>query len=132
MLKSTGEGRLDRRSRRHTRFLMLLAEADNNNTLLAELTGKSPGQIGQLKNSKGAFGAQVAASLEKSMGKPEGWMDQWLPDEGGWSQPTRTKHWHLIRMLDELPEDIAKSIETQILTNHRQIKKPKARKKASS
>ena len=108
---------------------MLLEEAGGNKGL-AELTGRTPGQIGNIK-STGRIGAALAASLEKAMSKPEGWMDQWTAAEGGWDGPVRTRSWHLVRLLDELPEDIRASLSKTIIASHKEARQRASKKKKS-
>ncbi|MDB5975188.1 MAG: hypothetical protein JWR07_1948 [Nevskia sp.] len=86
-LRNRGVSTIDQIYRDNLRLLVKEAKTQD---ALAELIGKSPAQISQWinasKDSKTgkprAMSRGVARSVEKAMGKPEGWMDVPHPDAG--------------------------------------------------
>lgn len=130
---------MDRNERRRRRLEGLIKEAGSQK-VLADLIGTDPNYISQIKNPKirPSFGDDLAARLERAMGKPDGWMDQWLPEEGGYAAANRPPDWFLLDMLSQLPPKVRKAIRDTIIENARELaqsraaKQPKVRKQKSS
>lgn len=100
---------------------MLIKEVGGNKQL-AELLAQTsadgesynPSVISQLKTGTRNVGPELAERLEKATGKRDGWMDQWLADEGGWDGPVRNADWHLVQQLQDLPDGLKTAIRNQI------------------
>lgn len=106
---------MTRQERRRKRLKMLINEAGKQ-VYLAELANTDPSYISQMLNGHSNIGDDVAERLESSMHKPDGWMDQWLPDEGGWAFPQRTHNWHLFDRYESIEdESMRKAIRDQII-----------------
>jgi transcriptional regulator with XRE-family HTH domain len=128
---------MDRHERRRKRLIGLIQEAGSQK-LLAELIGTDPNYLSQIKNGiRSSFGEDLAERLEKAMKKPDGWMDQWLPEEGGYATANRPPDWFLLERLGELPDSIRKPIRDAILAYERELtqrpsKKAPAKKRKTS
>ena len=68
---------------------MLIDEAGGTHAALAERVGTAESYISQLKTARRGIARKFCERLERAMNKPDGWMDQWLPDE---SLPNCTTH----------------------------------------
>lgn len=125
------EPSVDRNQRRRRRLQGLIEEAGSVK-LLAELAGTDPNYISQLTSPKGrgSFGDDLAERLEKAMKKPDGWMDQWLPEEGGYAAANRPPDWFLLELLSGLPAGIHKTIRANIIEAHRAITEATAAKRS--
>jgi len=118
-----------RSERRRKRLLALLEEAELDK-LVAELAEIPASYLSQIKTGeRETFGDDVADRIEKAMNRPSGWLDQWLPDEGGYAAANRPPDWYLLELLSALPDDIKKPIRQQIVAASRTIKRSTAKKK---
>ena len=72
---------MDRVRRQRIRLDMLVAEAGGTDELLASRLGTAASYISQLRTNRSGISRKFCDRLEKKMGKPDGWMDQWLPEE---------------------------------------------------
>lgn len=72
---------MDRINRQRIRLNMLVNEAGGTDEALASRVGSAASYISQLRNSRKGISRKFCDRLEKVMGKPNGWMDQWLPEE---------------------------------------------------
>jgi len=59
---------------------MLIEEAGGQPEL-ASIVKTDPNYISQLKTSRQGIARKFCVRLEAAMRKPDGWMDQWLPEE---------------------------------------------------
>ena len=66
--------------RQRKRLQQLIYEAGNQETL-ANHVGTAPSYISQLLTARDGIARKFCVRLEKAMKKPDGWMDQWLPEE---------------------------------------------------
>lgn len=123
---------MDRKQRRLVRLEALIKEAGSLK-LLAELAHTDPNYLSQLRSPKGrpSFGDDLAERLEKASGKPDGWMDQWLPEEGGYAAANRPPDWFLLERLAELPPGMKKAIRDQIIAGARELSETRVSKKAT-
>lgn len=122
---------MDRKQRRLARLEGLIKEAGTVK-LLAELADTDPNYISQLRSGKirASFGDDLAERLEKAMNKPNGWMDQWLPEEGGYAAANRPPDWFLLGLIEDLPPAMVKQIRASIIELHRQFRDTGVSKKA--
>lgn len=80
----SGTDSVNRPERRRRRLMMLLDSFDGSDAEFARTIGTDPAYLSQIKNNKRpTFGDDIAARAEEAFRMPEGWLDQWLPDEGG-------------------------------------------------
>ena len=66
--------------RQRKRLQQLIDEAGNQEAL-ANRVGTAPSYISQLLTARDGIARKFCVRLEKAMKKPDGWMDQWLPEE---------------------------------------------------
>jgi transcriptional regulator with XRE-family HTH domain len=72
---------MDRLTRKRIRIKMLVQEAGNQRQL-AEAADTAPDYLSQLlKGKKHKISPDICDRLEKAARKPNGWIDQWLPEE---------------------------------------------------
>jgi hypothetical protein len=100
---------MERIERRRKRLQMLIKEAGSQ-PKLAEKAERFAGDltptanwISQLMNSR-PISDDYAAVFERAMNKPEGWLDQWLPEEGALDPPATPKEIDLIAILRKLQD----------------------------
>lgn len=113
---------VDRYTRRRKRLRALLEEASSDR-LVAELADIPPSFLSQMKTGKRDIGNDVAAKIEAAMKRPEGFLDQWLPDEGGHVSASRPPDWYLLELLGDLPETLRKPLRDQIVNSVRAFRK---------
>lgn len=113
---------VDRYERRRKRLKALLKEAASDR-LVAELAEIPPSYLSQLKTGARDIGNDVAPKLEAAMKRPEGFLDQWLPDEGGHVSASRPPDWYLLELLADLPEELRKTLRAQIVSSVRAFRK---------
>jgi hypothetical protein len=132
MIEPQTMARVDRNERRRKRLIALLAEAQSDK-LVAELAEIPASYLSQIKTGeRDSFGQDVAARIEAAMKRPDGWLDQWLTEEGGYAAANRPPDWYLLELLGDLPEDFRSSIRQQIITAARALKKASVAKKKAS
>lgn len=68
---------------RHRVKLAILIEESGGQRELAERVGTAQSYISQLLTARGGIARKFCVRLEEATGKPDGWMDQWLPEESG-------------------------------------------------
>lgn len=115
-------GRVDRYERRRKRLLALLDEAPSDR-VVAELAEIPPAFLSQMKTGKRQIGNDVAPRLETAMKRPEGFLDQWLPEEGGHVSASRPPDWYLLELLADLPDELKKPLREQIVAAVRAFRK---------
>jgi hypothetical protein len=71
---------MDRTQRHRLRLDMLAREAGGDEKLAAR-TKTATSYISQLRTARQGIARKFCDRLESAMGKPAGWMDQWLPEE---------------------------------------------------
>lgn len=71
---------MDRVNRHRKRLAILIAEAGTQG-MLAEKVGTAESYISQLLTLRRGIARKFCVRLEQATGKPDGWMDQWLPEE---------------------------------------------------
>lgn len=123
MLSMPTIGAVERNERRRKRLVELLKEAQSDR-LVAELAGMAPSYLSQIKTGeRESFGSDIAARIEAAMRRPEGFLDQWLPEEGGHVNPNRPPDWYLIELLGDLPDDLKGPLRQQIVATVRAFRK---------
>lgn len=73
---------MDRVERQRARLRQLIKESGGTHETLAARVGTAPSYISQLMTARGGISRKFCVRLETAMNKPDGWMDQWLPEEG--------------------------------------------------
>ena len=71
---------MDRVNRHRKRLAILIAESGTQG-MLAEKVGTAESYISQLLTLRRGIARKFCVRLEQATGKPDGWMDQWLPEE---------------------------------------------------
>ena len=71
---------MDRIERQRKRLSMLISEFGTQERLAAKI-GTAESYISQLLTSRKGIARKFCERLERATGKPNGWMDQWLPEE---------------------------------------------------
>ena len=105
--------RMDRNERRRKRLLLLLEEIGSA-IELAERADTDPSYISQIKTgARVSFGDDVATRFEQAAHKPDGWLDQWLPEEGGWNSD-RSQNWVIANEVAALSDTGRRAIRDQI------------------
>lgn len=112
---------MDRTQRQRARLQILVDEVGTQERL-ARKTGTAESYISQLLTSRPGIARKFCERLEKATGKPDGWMDQWLPEEGvgavgeppapAYAIPDR--HLDLLRAYRALPSDLRMPIRQLI------------------
>lgn len=118
---------VNRYERRRKRLIELLKEAESDR-LVAELANIPPSFLSQLKTGKRDIGNDVAPKIEAAMKRPEGFLDQWLPDEGGHVSASRPPDWYLLELLADLPAELRKPLREQIVNSVRAFRKARSTK----
>lgn len=131
MLQTQTISCVDRHERRRKRLLELLKEAESDR-LVAERAEIPASYLSQMKTGNRDIGNESAAKIEAAMNRPEGFLDQWLPEEGGHVSASRPPDWYLLELLSELPNDIKKSLRDQIVTTSRTVRKGALLKKKTT
>jgi transcriptional regulator with XRE-family HTH domain len=72
--------RMNRTARQRKR-LQILIEEMGTQARLASKVGTADAYISQLLNSRNGIARKFCEKLETATDKPDGWMDQWLPEE---------------------------------------------------
>ena len=70
------------RVERHRARLKILVDEAGGQPQLAKLLGTANSYISQLLNSRQGIARKFCERLERATNKPDGWMDQWMPQEG--------------------------------------------------
>lgn len=71
---------MTRLQRQRKRLAELIDEAGSQKEL-AERVKTAESYISQLMTARAGIARKFCVRLEKAMKKPDGWMDQWLPEE---------------------------------------------------
>ena len=71
---------MTRLQRKRKRLEQLIYEAGSQEAL-ATRVGTAPSYISHLLTARNDIHRNFCIRLEKAMKKPDGWMDQWLPEE---------------------------------------------------
>ncbi len=71
---------MTRLQRQRKRLAQLIDEAGGQKELAKKVT-TAESYISQLLTARDGIARKFCVRLEKAMGKPDGWMDQWLPEE---------------------------------------------------
>lgn len=71
---------MTRKERHRARLQMLIDEAGTQ-VKVAESIGSSENYISQLLTKRPSIHRKYCERLEQAWDKPDGWMDQWLPEE---------------------------------------------------
>jgi len=69
------------RIQRQRRRLQLLIDEFGGQKALAEKVATADSYISQLMTARNGIARKFCERLEEATGKPDGWMDQWLPEE---------------------------------------------------
>lgn len=69
------------RVQRHRKRLAILIDEAGTQGQLAEKVGTAESYISQLLTARNGIARKFCVRLEQATGKPDGWMDQWLPEE---------------------------------------------------
>lgn len=113
------EAAMNRTDRRRARLSQLVEQAGGTQTKLAEKMGTNPSVISQYLNSRSSFGGEWAARAEAAMSKPDGWLDQWLPVEGGLDEPGLTDaEIELLEKFRLLTNDVERGKALERLRSH--------------
>ena len=71
---------MNRVARQRKRLQQLIDEAGSQEAL-ADRVGSVASYISQLLTARNGIHRNFCIRLEEAMNKPDGWMDQWLPEE---------------------------------------------------
>lgn len=123
MLTAQTISRVDRNERRRKRLVELLKEAESDR-LVAELAKMPATYLSQIKTGeRQSFGNEIASRIEAAMKRPNGFLDQWLPEESGHVNNVRPPDWYLVELLADLPDEIKGPLRQQIIATVRAFRK---------
>ena len=95
-----------KRDERRSKRLEILAKAAGGRTILSVKAGSTSNYVSEAQNERGKFGNDFAARVEACMEKPNGWLDQWLPEEGGMEPTLSDLEREIVNVLRALPNDV--------------------------
>lgn len=111
---------MNRTDRQRHRLRQLVREAGSNVALAAKVDTAEQ-YISQLLNSRPGISGEFCERLEVAMGKPNGWMDQWLPEERV-SEDLEVELLRLFRELDDISDQRSYVAAMRIEVERRALK----------
>lgn len=84
----------------------MLVEEMGTQVAVAEVSDTSPSMISQVITEHRRMGTELCEKIERGTGKPDGWLDQWLPTENPYDGTFMTEdEAAIVRLVRGLPPE---------------------------